>query len=550
MGTTRTFGLGPSSGRTRSLAGAMAAAAFALAVVAGAPPACAAADAAGAPVATPTAFEPGSAASSAAPAADTAIKAWLDQPGSLTIAGERVHPAELRRFYALHGFLPVWDSRPQVAQALWHAVLQAGQQGLDPNLFHAAALANPAGLSPIDRDLLLSDAFLAYADALACGAVPIEARSSNEALSPAPVDTVAVVDAAIGAADPAAAIEALAPSTPEYAALRRAYQTYRAIAASGGWPRVDDDDSPAGVRRLQQRLAAEDYLPAGYASGRYDTATTAALRAFQRDHGLGVDGVLGPATISVLNVGADARAQQVAVNLERLRWLPRNLPPDRVWVNTASERLQYFRDNTPIFATRVVVGETDKQTPEFSSTIDSLLFNPPWHVPYSIAKSEILPKLASEPDYLAKHNMVMRSNGSIEQLPGREAALGQLKFEMNDAFDVYLHDTPQKSLFARGARLDSHGCIRVEQPRQLAALLADESVDEIDRRIDLGHTNRRYLPAPVPTFIVYQTAYLGEDGRIAFRHDVYRRDDPIWRHLVPTGQVPLAGQDPPAPRGG
>ncbi len=164
--------------------------------------------------------------------------------------------------------------------------------------------------------------------------------------------------------------------------------------------------------------------------------------------------------------------RQIAVNLERLRWLPRNLPADRVWVNLANAQLVLYRDNQPVFTTRVVVGEVDKQTPELQTTIDSLLFNPPWNVPLSIASKEILPKLSQDPDYLDHHHMVMRNNGAIQQLPGAGTALGQLKFEMQDRFDVYLHDTPLKGLFARDNRRQSHGCVRVQNPRELAALLA------------------------------------------------------------------------------
>ena len=521
--------------------GAKLAAAIVLAGGIGLSPALALAAAPG-PVATPAAFEP-AAANPAAPVADTEIKTRLDQGNSLTIAGERLHLSLLRRFYAGHGYLPVWDSRPEVAKALWAAVLRAGDQGLDPNLFHAAALINPGVLSPIDRDLLLSDAFLGYADALARGALPVEARNSNEELSPDPVDVVGVLDSAITSPKPSAVIDALAPNTPEYAAMRRGYQTYQAIAKAGGWPRVDAASPGERLRQLQQRLSAEGYLPAGFATGVNDDQTIAALRAFQEHHGIEPDGRLGPATLAELNVSADARAQQIAVGLERMRWLTRDMPATRIWVNTAIQRLQFFQNGQVAFTTRVVIGQLDKQTPEFATTINSLLYNPPWNVPYSITTKEILPKLEEDPDYLERHNMVMRDNGSVTQLPGAGTALGRIKFEMEDKFDVYLHDTPQRYLFARENRRLSHGCVRVQNPRDLASLISDIPIEDINRGIARGTTTRHMVPAPIPVYIVYQTAYVGDDGQIAFAHDYYRRDDAVWRHLVPTAQLPVAGQD-------
>jgi L,D-transpeptidase YcbB len=342
-------------------------------------------------------------------------------------------------------------------------------------------------LPSVERDLLLSDAFLSYADALSRGAMPIEDRLDDEDLTPESVDVVAVLDAAIAAPDPASVIEALAPATPEYTAMRRAYAEYRAMTGA----------APA-LRNKPERPTAEK------------------------------------------GVTAERRARQLVVNLERLRWLPRQMPRDRVVVNAAIARLQFFREDRPVFTTRVVVGETDKQTPEFRSTIDSLLFNPPWNIPRSIAQKEILPNLAADPGYLTSHHMRVRSNGSIQQEAGPHSALGRLKFEMNDRYDVYLHDTPTKSLFASAARMMSHGCVRVENPRALAAHLLGQGPEVIDKGIASGRTHRRALPAPMPILIVYQTAYVESDGSIQFRADPYERDDGIWHYLTRAQQLPIA----------
>jgi murein L,D-transpeptidase YcbB/YkuD len=421
------------------------------------------------------------------------LKARLDAPGKLAIAGEPLHPWLLRRFYVAHGYEIVWDAHSaEASRLLRDAVLRAGEHGLDPALFHSVALSERGPtLSPVERDLLLSDAFLSYADALSRGAMPIEERIDDEDLTPEPVDIVAVLDTAVAAPDPAKVISALAPVSAEYETMRRAYAEYRTSAVGQ-------------IARGQ--------------IGRGKTALPSPERA----------------------ATAERRLRQLTVNLERLRWLPRQIPRDRVVVNAAIARLQLFRDDRPVFTTRVVVGETDKQTPEFQSTINDVLFNPPWNIPRSIAQKEILPKLAADPGYLASHHMRFRSNGAIQQEAGAYSALGRLKFEMNDRYDVYLHDTPTKSLFQSAARMMSHGCVRVENPRTLAAMLLALPPEAIDKGIASGHTTRRALPTPMPAFIVYQTAYVESDGSIQFRADPYDRDEEVWRYLNRAKQLPMA----------
>ena len=414
-----------------------------------------------------------------APHANTELGKLIDGAPKLVIAGERLNVGLLQRFYARHGFEPIWTTRQAQANSLVNAVLRGGDQGLNPELFHANPLPQTATLPPLDRELLLSDAFLSYADALARGAVPVERRRDDETLTPEPIDVAAALDAAIGSPDPAAVIEALAPTTPTYQALRQVLQNYR----SG---------RPAG-----------------------DKATTSRLR-------------------------------EIEVNLERQRWLPRRLPADRVWVNVADERLVLYRADRPVFSTRVIVGQDVErnQTPELRATIEGIEFNPPWNIPGDIATEEILPKIRHDPDYLTRNHMVMLPNDGLEQLPGPDAGLGQIMFYMPNRFEVYLHDTPDKNLFSRDNRRISHGCIRVQNPRELAALLMQQPIDRIDQAIAMGSTTLNNLPAPVPVFVLYQTAFVDIDGTLQFRPDVYNRDAEIWPHLYPVGQ-PVAERDRP-----
>lgn len=402
--------------------------------------------------------------------AKTQLGELIETAPKSVVRGDRLNVELLRRFYARHGFQPVWTSRQAQANSLMDAVARAGEHGLSPELFHLDLLMSPAtSLTSLDRELLLSSAFLSYADALAHGAVPLERRRDEEALAPAPIDVVAALDAALATPDPGAALEALAPATPTYRVLRQALEVSR---TSGGK-------------------------------------------------------IVG------------GRSRDIEVNLERERWLPRKLPADRVWVNAADGRLVLYRNDQPIFTTRVIVGQDERrnQSPEFQAMIEGIWFNPPWIVPEDIARDEILPKARTDPTYLAKHNMVLRPDGVLEQKEGGNSGLGHFLFDMNNRFDVYLHDTPTRNLFTRDNRRISHGCIRVENPDKLVALLMRQPDEVIHDAVASGDTYHRRLPAPVPVFVVYETAFADDDGKLQFRADIYRRDEEIRQFLNPKGQT-------------
>jgi murein L,D-transpeptidase YcbB/YkuD len=427
------------------------------------------------PAAALVAAPPGPTAASA----NTELRQLIESAPKPVVAGERLNVDLLRRFYARHGFAPVWTTRQGQAESLINAVMRADDHGLDPDLFHADLLRSSATLPALDRELLLSDAFLSYADALARGAIPVERRRDDEVLTPGPIDIAAVLDAAIGKPDPAAAIEALAPTTPTYRLLRQALHDARAGFPVGG-------------------------------QGGGKTATS--------------------------------RLREIEVNLERARWLPRRLPADRVWVNAADERVVMYRDDRPVFSSKVVVGQVERrhQTPEFQASIEGIWFNPPWVIPDEIAVNEILPKAKQDPNYLAQHGMVMMPNGGLQQLAGANSGLGLLLFDMRNHFDVYLHDTPSKDLFTRDDRRVSHGCIRVEDPQKLAALLMQQPVDAIHEAIATSGTVRKNLPKPVPVFVVYETAFADADGKLQFRSDAYGRDAEIWQAVNPRTRTVMA----------
>jgi murein L,D-transpeptidase YcbB/YkuD len=395
------------------------------------------------------------------------------------VAGEALDGPLLRRFYARRGFEPVWATRQAQAVALAEAVLRSSDHGLDPERFQAGLLRRMSMFPPLRRELLLSHAVLTYAEALAYGAVPVGRRKDSEDLAPEPVDVAAVLDAGLDSTDPVAAIEALAPATPTYRALREALRQHRSGGAVGN-----------------------------------DLAE---------------------------------RRQRMEANLERQRWLPRQLPGDRVWVNVADQLLVLYRDDRPVFTTPVVVGEETerKQSPEFQTMIEGAFLNPPWVIPADIVAAEILPKLDRDPQFLIRNNIVLRPNGEAEQAPGPTAGLGVIMFDMPNRFDVYLHDTPDKAAFDRENRRISNGCIRVHKPLDFAALVMGERLDVIHEKVATGATIRKPLPKPIPVFVLYQTAFASDDHRLDVRPDFYGRDATVWRRLQ---KHPEAVQAPGAGR--
>jgi len=413
--------------------------------------------------------------------ADNDIGRMINAPGGPVVAGERLDAEALRRFYGRRGFTPVWTGRGAQAEAMVAAVLRAGEHGLDPALFHAPLLERRWQVSPLRRELLLTDAVLSYADALAHGAVPVQRRKDFEALAPERIDVPAAVEAAIARRDAVSAIEALAPRTVTYRALR---EDLRNPPPSVPVRLPPNRRGRAAARAAAERAAAE-------------------------------------------------RQRSIVVGLERERWLPRSLPFERVWVNVPEQQLVMYNGSSPSFTTRVVVGDNSdgNQSPEFDAVIEASFFNPPWIVPRDVVAREILPRLEREPDYLARNRMRLLPNGEVEQSAGPDAGLGFLLFEMPNRFDVYLHDTPSRYVFGRSNRRMSRGCIRVENPNELAARLLREPVEYVEQRIGEGRTARKPLPRPVPVFVTYQTAVADPDGVVKVHEDFYGRDAELWRRL-------------------
>lgn len=326
----------------------------------------------------------------------------------------------------------------------------------------------------------------------------------------------------------------LPPPWAGYEGLKTGLATYRAIAAAGGWKAI-----PAGadmtvgatgarVAALRQRLAIEDKAVAA-TGDRFDADLKAAVERAQRRYGVPATGTVSTMTLAALNVPVEQRVRQIMANMERWRWLPHELPKDRIQVNIATAVVTVFEGDQPVMSMRGVTGKPGTETPMLSSTIHSIVLNPPWNVPARIARDELFPK---GPAYLKANGFRVVGEGAnrrLVQAAGPNAALGRFKFDFQNDFAVFLHDTPAQAGFARFDRLASHGCVRLERPRELAEYLLRSTPewqpDAVQRTLDSGKTVRATLARPAEVYLLYWTAFASSNGAINFRGDPYGWDE-------------------------
>jgi murein L,D-transpeptidase YcbB/YkuD len=430
------------------------------------------------------------------------------------------------------------------------ALEQADLQGLDPQALTPPGLDALLGSGDADQlrrgEAALRAAVLRYARQVHRGRLDGSDFEDDWALRPAAFDPAPGLEAALAQNSLAGWLAGLPPQHPGYRLAVQQLAAYRDIAAKGGW-----DPLPAGrklepgakdrrVAALRTRLAVED--PSAPADGPdvLDPPLVEALTAFQRRHGLEEDGTLGTATVAALNAPVERRIAQIEANLERWRWLPQTLPADRVEVNIAGAAATLVKGDQVALTMEAAPGRKTDRTPMLQSSIDGILLNPPWNIPKSIASKEIWPKERAHPGYMRAEQIraVATADGGhrLQQKAGPKSALGQVKFEFDNRFGVYLHDTPSKDVFDKTARTVSHGCVRLEKPKELAAQLlqgqADWSPEALDTAIDSRHTQRVALGQAMPVFLVYWTAEAGPDGRMTFYPDPYDWDQALLKKIA------------------
>jgi L,D-transpeptidase YcbB len=385
---------------------------------------------------------------------------------------------------------------------------------------------------PTDNDGLVRAA-LDYARAVHSGRLAEADFKEDWGLRPTAYDPLPDFAGAVQANRLGRWFAMLAPGYAGYDGLQKGLATYRAIEKAGGWSQV-----PAGpdlsvgatgprVRALRKRLAVEDKTVVA-TGDRFDAELKAAVQRAQRRYGLNPTGTVSTGTLAALNVPAGARVKQIMANMERWRWLPAELAQKRIQVNIAAAVLTVFDGDQPIMSMKGVTGRPGDETPMLQSAIHSVVVNPPWNVPTGIAQRELWPK---GPAYLARNGFKVIGTGPskrLQQQAGPLSALGRFKFDFDNKYAVYLHDTPAQAKFASFDRLASHGCVRVEKPADLAELLLRDdpqwNAATLQEAVDGGKTQRVKLPEQVSVYLLYWTAFASANGTMNFRADPYSWD--------------------------
>jgi L,D-transpeptidase YcbB len=495
--------------------------------------------------------------------------------------------ARAKELYKRYGNSPLWldpqGLRGTRTAALLDAVAAADSDALALSSFPLRALGEalaavrgasaPTASQLADVDVLLTSVYAALGGDYLSGQIDPRKMTQDWHIDPRERDIDSVLTAVISSQDLGKGIAQLRPQEADYAALRLHLQRFRQLVKAGGWGTVSkgkalhpgDVDSPQRLNALYERLRTEGLLDAGaprpsappsppdsapppdsaihsdssaYKTAAvpngllYDSTLAGGVARFQMTHGIGVDSILGAETIEALNVPAEYRLGQIAANLERYRWLPRTLGSRYIIVNVPAFQLIGYDSNEVAIEMKVIVGAdyTDKNTPVFSDSMETVVFRPYWNVTPDIQEKELEPKIAKDPLFMDRNDYEYWKDGGvtrIRQKPGPKNSLGLVKFLFPNSFNIYLHDTPDDELFAKDVRAFSHGCIRLEKPAELAQWVLGWTADSVERAMNNEPNNKSVrLRSKIPVFIVYFTAFNGEDG-LRFGNDLYSRDNEL-----------------------
>lgn len=514
--------------------------------------------------------------------------------GRLHLGGRPLRSGEaLLRFYRQRDFAPIWrtaESRDRLG--LHRALRSVEHDGFNPTHYHVDTLgelfrelvaaggeADGAAGIQADVELLLTDAALQLIHHLAHGRLDPATLNRHWSAPRWWIDPVAHLSQAaeasggMGPTELERILDDLRPAGMEYEVLLGEGIRLERVVAQGGWARVpegptlDPGDVDPRVTALRERLRMGGDLPGIPESPSaepddpelYDAEVEAAVRRFQERHGLEVDARVGPATLAALNVGAAERLRQLQVNLERRRWLPQERGDREIRVNIPAFTVHIYDDGTESMAIRAVVGRPDRPTPLFSGRMTYLVVAPYWHVPPSLAVRDQLPKIRTDPGHLAREGIVVldQAGGArvdpatvdwgaisaaefnrrfrLRQEPGPRNAMGHVKFMFPNRHNVYLHDTPDRHLFARSGRALSSGCIRIEGALEVATHLlregSDWSRERIDQVISAGRERQVVLPRPYLIHLEYRTVFVEGGDTVHFRDDIYDLDPAVWTAL-------------------
>ena len=458
--------------------------------------------------------------------------------------------SRLDRFYSGRNFAFAWhdvEGRIEQADNLYNRLQNLPQEGIPGNVPYLGNLDSlMAGTDPKDEktrlttELMLTSLYFYFAEKVWSGIDENQTRKIDWFLPRKKVDYDRWLDTLLQI--PGAFSKSEEPIYRQYHLLKKYLQKYNELHAKHPWEQLRAEkksyrsgDSANILSEVRKRLYLLGDLPVLAGEAFFDSTLEAAVKSYQKRFGMKEDGIIGPQVMRELNTPLQKRVEQISVNMERSRWLPDAVKGNYLSVNIPAFKLYAYKDDSLLWDMNVVVGTSVSKTVVFSGDLKYVVFSPYWNVPQSILKSDILPGIRRDKNYLARHHMEWNGN-SVRQKPGPWNSLGQVKFLFPNSYSIYLHDTPSKSLFEDDKRAFSHGCIRVAEPKKLAMHLLknDSSWTEakITRAMNSGKEQYVTLKENIPVFIAYFTAWVDRRGKINFRDDIYDRDDRLAEMLA------------------
>ncbi len=462
-------------------------------------------------------------------------------------------------FYTARGFTPLWIENGMEngrAKAFTARVKASEADGLDPADYKLPDFAAKEPDALADAELKATAVLLTFARHLQAGRVEISRISTNILMPQTPPDPAKVLTAVADSADTDKALDAFSPPQPGYKALKAKLAELRQQNAITDTVRIPSGSilrpgmNDPRVTLLRQRLNIEG----DKTSTAYDDAVFEAVKKFQRSAGLGTDGMAGPNTVRAMNGPRKAdRIETIVVNMERWRWMPRDLGTAHVMLNIPDYTLKVVSNGDVLWRTKVVVGKPGTPTPILTETMKFITVNPTWNVPPSIVYNEYLPALQQDPTVLDRMGLKVVNNrdGSVHiyQPPGDRNALGRIRFNFPNKFLVYQHDTPDKHLFKQTRRAYSHGCMRVEDPLKYGEVLLSIALPQKHytaaglRRLYGSSEHNINFPKPIPVHVTYQTAFVDNDGELVVRPDIYGYDQRVMAGIKNDGRIDYASAE-------
>lgn len=470
----------------------------------------------------------------------------------------------------------VWERKANIDQMLY-AIRNVTMDGLHPEDYHLSTIeklaqkiisSDQVNVEDIAKlELLLTDSFVLLSAHLANGKTNMETIDPRWWAARRAVnnDLQKFINSSLKSNRIIEGLQTITPKHREYNNLRVALLKYRQISQNGGWepfqstlPKLEIGMRHPDVILLRNRLAiTQGYIELDSLDAElFDSTLNKQVTLFQKRNGLTPDGVVGKSTIEAMNIPAEERIASMEASLERWRWISDDLGIRYIKVNIANFELQVVENDSIVFITEAIVGRTYRETPVFSSTMAYMVLNPDWTVPPTILNDDIIPSVIKNPDYLMKKNLKVinkigmevdpstidwssiGTNGfpyKVKQNPGADNALGRVKFMFPNKYSVYIHDTPNHSLFGLTDRPFSSGCIRINHPMELAAWLLKDKPEwtpaELESIIKQRKERSVKISEPIQVHILYLTSWASDDGTVYFRKDVYNRDQPLLAAL-------------------